>query len=75
MLNQAIKLEENKANVPRILVRAKVNDSNSCYYLMRDEDNELFLNIFHSYDVFDDVTFKINVLKMFKKYKNDEKTN
>ena len=49
-LVEAVQLEENKADVPRILVRAKVSKPNSYYYLMQDEDNELFLNIFHLCD-------------------------
>lgn len=40
---------------------------------MQDEDNELFLNIFHSCNAFDDVTFKINLLEMLEEHKNDEK--
>lgn len=72
-LVEAVNLEEKIADVPRILVRAKVNDPNSRYYLMQDEDNELFLNIFHLCDAFDDVAFKINLLEMLKKHKNDEK--
>lgn len=72
-LVEAVYLEENKADVPRILVRAKVSKPNSCYYLMQDEDDELFLNIFYLCDAFDDVAFKINLLEMLKKHKNDEK--
>lgn len=72
-LVEAVYLEENKANVPRILVRAKVAESNSYYYLMRDNDDELFLNIFHLCDAFDDVAFKINLLEMLKKHKNDKR--
>lgn len=72
-LVEAVHLEEKEADVPRILVRANVAEPNSCYYLMQDEDNELFLNIFHLCNYFDDVAFKINLLEMLKKYKNDEK--
>lgn len=72
-LVEAVHLEENVADVPRIIVRAKVSEPNSCYYLMQDKDNELFLNIFHLCNAFDDVTFKINLLEMLKKHKNDEK--
>lgn len=72
-LVEAVRLEEKEANVPRILVRVKVKEPNSYYYLMRDNDDELFLNIFHLCDVFDDVAFKINLLEMLKKHKNDEK--
>ena len=39
---------------------------------MKDQDDELFLNIFHLCEAFDDVTFKINILEMLKKYKDDE---
>lgn len=69
----AVHLEEKEADVPRILVRIDVNKPNSLYYLMKDSDEELFLNIFHLCDTFDDVTFKINLLKMLKKHKNNEK--
>ena len=69
----AVHLEEKEADVPRILVRIDVNKRNSLYYLMKDSDEELFLNIFHLCDTFDDVTFKINLLKMLKKHKNNEK--
>ena len=72
-LVEAVHLEEKIADVPRILVRAKINEQNSYYYLMQDEDNEAFLNIFSLCNVFDDVTFKFNLLKMLKKHKNDEK--
>lgn len=72
-LVEAVHLEESIADVPRIIVRAKVSEPNSCYYLMRDKDNELFLNVFNLCDTFDDVTFKINLLEMLKKHKNDEK--
>lgn len=71
-LVEAVHLEEKEANVPRILVRTKVAEPHS-YYLMQDKDYELFLNIFHLCDSFDDVTFKINLLEMLKKHKNDKK--
>ena len=45
-LVEAVYLEENKADVPRILVKTKISEQNY-YYLMKDNDNELFLNIFH----------------------------
>lgn len=72
-LVEAVLLEENKADVPRIIVRAKVTEPNSYYYLMQDKDDELFLNIFHLCDAFDDINFKISLLEMLKKHKNDEK--
>ena len=72
-LVKAVHLEEKVANVPRILVRAEVNDPNSRYYLMQDKDNELFLNIFHLCNAFDDVTFKYNLLEMLKKHKSNDK--
>lgn len=72
-LVEAVHLEEKIADVPRILVRVKINEQNSYYYLMQDEDNEAFLNIFSLCNVFDDVTFKFNLLKMLKKHKKDEK--
>ena len=72
-LVEAVHLEEKEADVPRILVRIDVNKPNSLYYLMKDSDEELFLNIFHLCDTFDDVIFKINLLKMLKKHKNNEK--
>lgn len=72
-LVKAVHLEEKVANVPRILVRAEVNDPNSRYYLMQDEDNESFLSIFSLCNAFDDVSFKFNFLKMLKIHKKDEK--
>ncbi len=72
-LVEAVHLEEKVANVPRILVITKVTEPNNSYYLMQDEDNEFFLNIFHLCDTFDDVAFKIRLLDMIRKQKNDEK--
>ena len=40
---------------------------------MQDADAEFFLNIFHLCNAFDDVAFKINLLEMLKKQKNNEK--
>ena len=40
---------------------------------MQDEDNEFFLNIFQLCDTFDDGAFKIRLLDMLRKQKNDEK--
>ena len=71
-LVKAVHLEEKVANVPRILVRAEVNDPNSRYYLMQDEDEEPFLNIFHLCNVFNDVNFKISLLEMLKKNKEND---
>lgn len=71
-LVEAVHLEEKEADVPRILVRVKVSESNN-YYLMQDKDGEFFLNIFHRCAFFDDVAFKINLLEMLKKHKNNEK--
>jgi len=72
-LVEAVYLEENKADVPRILVRTNVTESHSYYYLIQDQDNELFLNIFHLCNTFDDVTFKFNLLEMLKTHKDNEK--
>lgn len=72
-LVEAVQLEEKVADVPRILVRTKVSEPNNYYYLMQDKDNELFLNIFHLCNAFDDVTFKYNLLEMLKKHKSDDK--
>lgn len=72
-LVEAVQLEEKVADVPRILVRTKVSEPNSYYYLMQDKDNELFLNIFHLCDTFDDVAFKYNLLEMLRKHKSDKK--
>lgn len=71
-LVEAVHMEEKEADVPRILVRVKVSESNS-YYLMQDTDGEFFLNIFHLCNAFDDVAFKINLLELLKKHKNNEK--
>jgi len=72
-LVDAVHLEEHIANVPRILVRTNVAEPYDRYYLMRDEDNEFFLNIFHLCATFDDVAFKIRLLEMLRKQKKDEK--
>lgn len=72
-LVEAVHMEEKEADVPRILVRVKVSESNSYYYLMQDTDGEFFLNIFHLCNAFDDVAFKINLLELLKKHKNNEK--
>ena len=72
-LVDAVHLEEHIANVPRILVRTNVAEPYDHYYLMQDEDNEFFLNIFHLCDTFDDVAFKISLLGMLKKNKSDER--
>ena len=71
-LVKAVHLEEKVANVPRILVRAEVNAPNSRYYLVQDEDEEPFLNIFHLCESFDDVAFKISLLEMLKKNKEND---
>lgn len=71
-LVEAVQLEEKVADVPRILVRTKVSEPNSYYYLMQDKDNELFLNIFHLCNAFDDGTFKYNLLEMLKKNKEND---
>lgn len=72
-LVEAVNLEEKKADTPRILVRVKVAEPNSYYYLMQDNDDEIFLNIFSLCNAFDDVSFKFNLLKMLKIHKKDEK--
>ncbi len=72
-LVEAVHLEEKEADVPRILVRVKVSESNSYHYLMQDADGEFFLNIFHLCNAFDDVAFKVNLLELLKKHKNNEK--
>ena len=66
-LVEAVKLEEKEVSVPRILVKTKVTEPHSYYYLMQDEDKELFLNIFHLCESFDDMAFKISLLEMLKK--------
>lgn len=72
-LVEAVNLEEKKADTPRILVRVKVAEPNSYYYLMQDNDDEIFLNIFHLCSTFDDITFKNNLLEMLKKHKHSER--
>ena len=72
-LVEAVQLEENVAKYPRILVKTEVNTPNNLYYLMKDSDGELFLNGFHPCNTFDDVAFKINLLELLKKHKNNEK--
>lgn len=72
-LVEAVQLEENVAKYPRILVKIEVNNPNNLYYLMKDSDGEVFLNIFGLCEGVDDATFKINILELLKKYKNNEK--
>ena len=71
-LVKAVHLEEKVANVPRILVKTSVTEPHSFYYLMQDKDKELFLNIFHLCESFDDVAFKISLLEMLKKNKEND---
>jgi len=71
-LIEAVRLEES-GGVPRIITRVKVAENYQNHYLMQDEDNELFLNIFQLCEPFDDVTFKSNLLEMLKKHKDNEK--
>ena len=40
---------------------------------MKDSDEEVFLNIFRLCESVDGATFKINLLGLLKKYKNNEK--
>lgn len=72
-LVEAVQLEENIAKYPRILVKTKVNEANSCYYLVKDSDDKMFLNIFHLCEGLDNVIFRVNILGLLKKYKNNEK--
>ena len=72
-LVEAVQLEENIAKYPRIIVKTKVNEANSWYYLMKDSDEEVFLNIFRLCEGVDGATFKINLLGLLKKYKNNKK--
>ena len=72
-LVEAVQLEENIAKYPRIMVKTKVNEANSRHYLMKDSDGQLFLNIFRLCEGVDGATFKINLLELLKKYKNNEK--
>lgn len=72
-LVEAVQLEENIAKYPRIMVKTKVNEANSWHYLMKNSDGEAFLNIFGLCEGVDDATFKINLLELLKKYKNNEK--
>ena len=71
-LVEAVHLEEKVANVPRILVKTKVTEPHSFYYLMQNNDEELFLNIFHLCNAFDDVNFKISLLEMLKNNKEND---
>lgn len=71
-LVKAVHLEEKVAKVPRILVKTSVTEPHSFYYLMQDKDKELFLNIFHLCESFDDVAFKISLLEMLKKNKEND---
>ena len=71
-LVEAVHLEEKVANVPRILVKLDTDEANKYYYLMHDKDKKLFLNIFNLCESFDDVTFKISLLEMLKKNKEND---
>ncbi len=71
-LVEAVHLEEKVANVPRILVKLDTDEANKYYYLMQDKDKKLFLNIFNLCESFDDVTFKISLLEMLKKNKEND---
>ena len=72
-LVDAVKLEEQEACVPRILVSIETAEQHSCHYLVQDEDGKSFLNIFQLCNVFDDTVFKAKLLEMLKKHKNSEK--
>ena len=74
-LVEAVQLEENVVKYPRIIVKTKVNEANNWHYLMKDNDGEMFLNIFRLCEVVDDVTFKINLLKMLKVHKENDGAN
>ena len=71
-LVEAVKLEEGAGN-PRIIVKAQVSKNYQYHYLMQDDDEELFLNIFQLCEPFDDIAFKSNLLEMLKKHKDNEK--
>ena len=72
-LIETVKLEEETAKVPRILVKTEVPENYKKYYLMKDLDDKWFLNIFHLCGAFDEAIFKFNLLEMLKEYKNDLK--
>lgn len=74
-LVEAVQLEENVVKYPRIIVKTKVNEANNWHYLMKDNDGEMFLNIFRLCEVVDDVTFKINLLKILKVHKENDGAN
>ena len=42
---------------------------------MQDKDKKVFLSIFRLCEVVDDVTFKINLLKMLKVHKGNNEAN
>ena len=71
-LLKAVKLEEKEANVPRILVKTEVSENYKKYYLMKDQDDELFLNIFNLCEWCDHHIFKFNLLEMLKEHKDNE---
>lgn len=70
-LVEAVRLEK-EAKYPRIIVKTKVNEANNWHYLMKDSNGEAFLNIFYLCDNMDDVTFKLNLLELLKKHKNNK---
>lgn len=71
-LIEAVKLEEETAKVPRILVKTEVSENYKKYYLMKDQDDELFLNIFNLCEWCDHHIFKFNLLEMLKEHKDNE---
>ena len=71
-LVEAVKLEENEAIYPRILVQKELADVLPQYTLLNEGDQAI-LNVFlfsHGYDY---VSFKLNLLNMLKRNKNNNR--
>lgn len=70
-LVEAVNLEEKEAIYPRILVRKELSKSLP-HYLMQNRDGWCILNIFQLSEYFDHISFKIELLKMLKKNKDND---
>lgn len=71
-LVRAVKIEENIAIYPRIIVQKEIESLLPHYCLLDSNDNNFILNTFLSSDSYDYITFKYELLKMLKENKNNE---
>ena len=70
-LVEAVNLEEKEAIYPRVLVQKELSKSLP-HYLMQDRDGWCILNIFQLSEYFDHISFKMALLKMLKKNKDND---